>query len=107
MPAFDPLLKSGGLSDVPGVSTPEPQSKRPERRTGMARCGCGAEWGGLSAAHCAGCHQTFTSVSGFTAHRKGGQCHDPHSLGMVPADRKWLGWALPGSYDPTAAEEAP
>lgn len=44
------------------------------------------------------CHLTFTSVSGFTAHRKGGKCVQPTDLGMVTADRKWLGWAMPGTW---------
>lgn len=69
-------------------------------RSGMGRCSCNAWWTGIAAAHCSGCHRTFTSVSGFTTHRKRGACGDPEALGMVPADRKWEGWALPGTYTP-------
>lgn len=69
-----------------------------------ANC-CTARWTGASAAHCSGCHQTFTSASGFTAHRKAAGCVDPSELGMVRLERKaWTGWAFPGSWEgPDAA----
>lgn len=71
--------------------------------TNAIRCSCGEWWTGIGAAHCAGCHLTFTSVSGFTLHRKGGHCQDPANLGMVPADRKYPAWAMPGTW--TGPEE--
>ena len=38
-----------------------------------ARCrGCGLWWSGTNTAHCSRCHQTFTTVWGFDAHRIGG-----------------------------------
>lgn len=43
--------------------------KRPPNRT---KClGCAKEWGGLLACHCAVCHETFTSTTGFDKHRTG------------------------------------
>lgn len=62
------------------------------------RCSCGEWWTAISAAHCSGCHLTFTSVSGFTLHRKGGKCSVPADLGMVLADRKYPAWAMPGTW---------
>lgn len=62
------------------------------------RCACGEWWTALAAAHRAGCHRTFTSVSGFTAHRKAGKCIDPIELGMVRAERKYEAWAMPGTW---------
>lgn len=113
MPELHALSTTDGLSRSPEVDTPETDSDRSnsdstERRpVARYRCGgCALWWTALGAAHCAGCHETFTSVSGFEKHRRGGQCLTPAEVGLVPADRKWPGWALPGSYDPTA-EEAP
>lgn len=51
------------------------------------------------------CHLTFTSVSGFTLHRKGGKCSVPADLGMVLADRKYPAWAMPGTW--SGPEETP
>lgn len=64
---------------------------------------CDAVFGGALACHCSACHRTFTSPSGFTAHRKNGECVDPQDLGMVKADRKWDGWQMPGTYVPEDA----
>ena len=33
-----------------------------------------------SQAHCAVCHETFGSVSGFDRHRRGGECVDPATI---------------------------
>jgi hypothetical protein len=41
---------------------------------------CGISWSSPNAAHCATCHRTFRSVSGFDAHRKGGFCLDGVAL---------------------------
>lgn len=89
-------------------STPVPsprESVRPTSRlvdaalpVNAIRCSCGDWWTGMSAAHCGGCHLTFTSVSGFTAHRKGGNCSNPAEIGMVRADRKYPAWAMPGTW---------
>lgn len=38
----------------------------------MARTGC--------TNHCMGCQRHFSSLSGFDAHRKGGECHAPIEL---------------------------
>lgn len=37
----------------------------------MASCECGREWTGMSEAHCAapGCHESFSTVANFDAHR--------------------------------------
>ena len=62
------------------------------------RCGsCGQTWTGTSAAHCgAECHLTFTSLSAFDRHRRGGKCLDPDEVGLVMKERdRWLGWGYP------------
>jgi len=47
-------------------------------------CGhCPARWSGLSFAHCGACHRTFSSVTGFDAHRLRGVCVDPAGRGLV------------------------
>ena len=51
-------------------------------------CDCGRTWNAHGEAHCAGCHEHFTSDSGFTAHRREGVCHDPKTLLTVKAKKK-------------------
>lgn len=96
----DPVLlsveKTEPLSDAPGLPVPN----------NAIRHSCGEWWTGTGAAHCGGCHRTFTSVSGFTAHRKRGVCTNPESLGMVVADRKWFGWAMPGTWNGPEDDDA-
>jgi hypothetical protein len=42
---------------------------------------CDRHWHGLTEAHCAGCHQHFSSVTAFDAHQpRPGGCPDPGSL---------------------------
>lgn len=75
-------------------------------RLGWATCGgCGESWSGRAACHCAGCHQTFASISSFDKHRIGSftdpknprRCADPSDRGLVPVFKKyWSGWALAG-----------
>ena len=89
------------LLDASGTRVTGTRKRRSDSPPPVNRCGgCNTTWTALSPAHCAGCHETFTSASGFTAHRKGGVCHDPADIGLVLHVRKtWTGWALPGSYD--------
>lgn len=90
------LSKPSGTRVAESAKTASESRREPQRY----RCSCNAWWTGIAAAHCSGCHRTFTSVSGFATHRKRGACADPEALGMVSADRKWEGWALPGTYTP-------
>lgn len=75
-------------------------------------CRCGAWWTGLTAGHCTGCHRSFTSIAAFDRHRSGShaadtrQCLDPATVltekgepALVPANKPWIGWSLPGSWD--------
>jgi hypothetical protein len=40
-----------------------------------ATCGgCSAVWYGGGICHCAACHRTFRSITGFDHHRRGGHC---------------------------------
>jgi hypothetical protein len=47
-----------------------------------ASCLCGRKWTGLSEAHCTVCHEHFSGVSAFDAHRPGNikGCVDPATL---------------------------
>ncbi len=59
------------------------------------RCRCGVRWAGSNTCHCGapGCHRTFTGVSAFDLHRRGGQCADPATVGMVVAPgRAYEAW---------------
>ena len=60
----------------------------------MRGCSCGAEWGGHQACHCGECHRTFSSLTWFDRHRRGGTCTDPAGLGMRLNKREcWTGSA--------------
>lgn len=47
--------------------------------------GCTKRWWGLAMAHCPTCHETFSTVGNFDAHRKDGKCHNPARV--KPAQR--------------------
>lgn len=65
-----------------------------------ASCGgCDARWTALGAAHCAGCHRTFSGLRLFDAHRHArgdrGGCTDPETLpGIEYRDGMWRGPAM-------------
>lgn len=88
------LSKPSGTRVAESAKPASESHREPQRY----RCSCNAWWTGIAAAHCSGCHLTFTSVSGFTLHRKGGNCSVPADLGMVLADRKYPAWAMPGTW---------
>ena len=76
------------------------------RNVQVIRTGCcDATWTGTAPAHCAGCHETFTSTSGFDAHRRAGRCLIPAEIGMVRADRRWPGWSFPGTWRGPVADD--
>lgn len=69
---------------------------------GMTHCArCGAYWGGLKTAHCAACHQTFTTVANFDHHRDGSHsrntrhCVPPLTVGLIHAGRAYPCWSQP------------
>lgn len=51
-------------------------------------CDCGRIWDASGEAHCAECHQQFTSDSGFEAHRRDGICQDPATLTRVKSNKR-------------------
>ena len=61
---------------------------------------CGARWGGAGRCHCAGCHETFSSDSAWTRHRRGLACRDPRDAGLVAVDNPHGGvmWQRPGTW---------
>lgn len=86
-------------TEVPEGADLGPDSRadtpQPYLRHGCGRCG--SRWAGLSAAHCGSCHSTFSSVTGFDRHRKGGECVEPVSVGLVWKERPgYAVWAQPG-----------
>lgn len=56
------------------------------RKAALITCGgCPATWTAMGAAHCSGCHRTFSSVGLFDRHRSAagsehGSCFDPSRL---------------------------
>lgn len=44
---------------------------------------CRKWWTGNERSHASCCHETFSSLTAFDRHRKGGQCNDPASVGLV------------------------
>lgn len=68
-------------------------------------CGrCDDRWTASRAAHCGGCHATFSSPSGFDAHRRGGACRDPRDAGLVARsgrsrEARGAVWTAPGQDD--------
>lgn len=54
----------------------------------MANCDpCGMEWEAESEAHCASCHEHFSSDAGFDAHRMSFGCVHPATLTRKPFKR--------------------
>lgn len=41
---------------------------------------CPAEWTGATMCHCSACHETFTGITLFDAHRIRGACADPAAV---------------------------
>lgn len=60
-----------------------------EKILGYCRA-CGERWKSKRLCHCTACHRNFGGISGFDAHRRGGQCLDPEKLGMSKKDRVWV-----------------
>ena len=97
---------------TPTRGTPEPGSALHERLSDPARpiresplpfgCRCGERWSGSRTCHCGACHVTYSGVSHFDRHRKGGLCFDPRDIGctLLP-NRSYPCWGEP---DPTPEE---
>lgn len=72
----------------------------------VGTCRCGARWTGENPCHCATCHLTFRSATGFDRHRRGqvdharclttvelsaaGMTPDPDGMWRVPMDTDWI-----------------
>jgi hypothetical protein len=71
---------------------------------------CGQWWTGAERSHASCCHRTFSSLSAFDRHRKGGRCNDPAAVGLVPREKPFgtlWGWPAPvGGYAGLRADEA-
>jgi hypothetical protein len=87
---------------------PEVTPEAPE--TSQARlphtCRCGTRWSGTRIAHCGACHETFSGVAPFDAHRRGGVCRPPAEIGLTLfPDRAYRCWGNPadGIGEATAA----
>lgn len=71
-------------------------------------CRCGARWSGSRTAHCGACHETFSGVAPFDAHRRGGECRPPAEVGLTLfPERAYRCWGNPAEGilpPPTEAE---
>ncbi|SED51902.1 hypothetical protein SAMN04490240_4092 [Rhodococcus pyridinivorans] len=56
---------------------------------------CQSEWGGANTCHCSGCHTTFTGITAFDAHRRGGQCIPAESAGLTLTKRAYPCYGYP------------
>jgi hypothetical protein len=63
---------------------------------------CGRWWTGAERSHASCCHETFSSLSAFDAHRRGGHCNTPTTVGLIARPQSWgtlWGWPAPtGGY---------
>ena len=59
-------------------------------------CGCGASWAARTWAHCGGCHATFSGITTFDAHRRGGTCLAPADVGLELRNGAFRGPQLDG-----------
>ena len=75
-----------------------PDRTRPSNAVECSRCD--NWWAGLSPHHCGSCHQTFTSLTAFDAHRDGNHAHDtrhcvdPSTVGLVRKNRAYPCWGF-------------
>ena len=57
---------------------------------------CGSWWTGNERSHASCCCQTFSSLTSFDRHRKGGRCNPPEEVGLVARDKPYgTLWGLP------------
>ncbi|ELP67711.1 hypothetical protein STRTUCAR8_08608 [Streptomyces turgidiscabies Car8] len=59
---------------------------------------CGQWWTGNERSHASCCHRTFSSLSAFDKHRKGGTCNSPDTVGLVSRQKPYgllWGWPAP------------
>jgi hypothetical protein len=113
MPQESAAIPSPAAETMPLVPEVTPEGSEASEGRLPHSCRCGARWSGGMTAHCAGsCHRTFTRPSNFDRHRRGGQCVDPATVGLVPRGyRNDVGsdgilWSLPGRTE-TAEEGNP
>jgi len=72
---------------------------------------CKSWWTGGERSHASCCHRTFSSLSAFDQHRKGGRCNDPTTVGLVARQKPYgmlWGWPAPdGGYGALRGAEDP
>lgn len=72
------------------------QRETQRKSSTAASCHCGAQWGGARTAHCGSCHETFTGIAMFDAHRRmvgeHNECRSPADVGLVDAGRPYSCW---------------
>jgi len=80
-------------------ATPDERaSRKPQPPNTCGRCD--AEWTGVRACHCSGCHRTFAGISAFDSHRgsrsEHGECRDVAAMsGLEFRDGMWRGPEMP------------
>jgi len=61
---------------------------------------------GHSRCVCRSCGETFSGLTAFDKHRRGGRCLDPAELGMeIKMGAKGSWWGLPGNFRPRKGQE--
>lgn len=78
---------------------------RPEELKGqVGTCGCGAWWTGQNTSHCTACHETFTGITAFDAHHRGGHKHPStmEALALIDRAHGQKVWGYPDTSDPDA-----
>jgi hypothetical protein len=51
--------------------------------------GCPRRWTSTAEAHCGSCHAHFHTAAEFDGHRRGGQCCDPATAGLIEHGGVW------------------
>ncbi|MFC8182425.1 hypothetical protein ACFULT_26435 [Rhodococcus sp. NPDC057297] len=83
-----------------GDRNPENDAQISTGKAGMAICPrCQKRWGGMNTCHCTGCHTTFSGITAFDAHRRGGICSPPMIVGLRLTDRAYECYGHPADPD--------
>jgi hypothetical protein len=71
-------------------------------KNAIVHAACESWWTGNERSHCGGCHHTYSSLTAFDKHRRGGVCQPPESVGLVarqkPYGTLWGNPAPEGGY---------
>lgn len=100
-PSEAPLTKTLPAGNGNPAPTPTPGTDGIPKNA-IVHGACGSWWTGAERSHASCCCRTFSSLSAFDQHRKGGRCNEPAAVGLAvrtkPFGTLW-GWPAPeGGY---------